>query len=199
MRTLVYSITLILVLGAIVMADKPKELGPEWKKKGEYYQRTVEAIASRRVVNAQGIGYWLPTLKNNFIWGSESDDGRVLSVGTRGIARDGDPPAIGLAITGDGKAVATSPAIYEVEMRKDESGKIVYYRIRLGQVIYVDLDGDGTIDIMENGKAGEYQIIYEGRFVDVEGGRGFLDSTGNRSRDHKIDYIFQGGKWQVKK
>ena len=62
----------------------------------------------------------------------------------------------------------------------------------------MDLNADGVFDGSYDAAANQTWIVLDGRPVEVEGSKTGIDGGGARSRDHKTEYVFAGGKWKVR-
>jgi hypothetical protein len=150
----------------------PKKPDPVWKKDGDRFDGVVEARASRYPCGGV-TNYTLAMLKENWIRATETDDGRCVTV--------------------------NSPRLRAgFEVRLDEKGKPASYSFGMADMGYTDLNADGVIDGMYDGRAKQLRIALDGKFVDVEYYLNGLSSWGANSPGRKTKYVFDGTRWKVK-
>jgi hypothetical protein len=151
-------------------ADAPqRKLGPEWTRVGDQYRRKVE-VNGVRYAAGNVSSYTLP-LENDEVFVSEVDDNRGFKVSHR---------------------------YGQLEVKKDGRGRVAAHTAVLGEMLYFDLNGDGVIDAMYDGKAKRALIFFEGRYVQVEDSKAGFDSGPRWAIGRGTQYIFAGDHWITK-
>ena len=183
---LLSALTLVLGWNAIMATPDPpkKKLGPEWTKDKDdeqLYRRKMEIEVIRRTT-LESTGYTIPLVNHTVnIW--ETDDNRGAEVFM--IPRVGNIPH------------------GELDVRKDVKGKVSEMTVKLRDIIYYDLDGDGMIDAYFDNRRGKSiaKIVFEGRFVEVEDQKSIFGHAPNEKPEvgRTVRYIFEDGTWKIKK
>jgi hypothetical protein len=165
----------VLVIGLAVVAvgacTAQRRFGPEWTKVGDTYERKVEV----KVV------HYAAGNVSNYTLPLEKGEVHVWQV-------DGDR----------GFHVATQHPDGRLEIATDDQGNAAGFMVVLGEMEYIDLNGDGVIDAMREGKARIPRILLEGKFVEVANSKSPFRGLTARAVDGTTEYIFEGGKWKVK-
>lgn len=166
-------------------ADKPAyKFGPEWtlNKEKDIYYKKMEIPVGRRNNGAEWAWYTVEMEKNT-VQIRESDNNAGVTVSA---APKGDLGA----------------QYGELQVYKDDKGKVRETTITLSKNIYFDLDGDGVIDALydKTKSDGVPMVIFEGRFVRVEDSKsGFRTAKGEKPKKwgigRKVQYVFDKGVW----
>jgi hypothetical protein len=185
-------ITLIVSLFAGVVVAQ-KKLGPEWKKLpddpigfGQQFGRTLETECTRNP-DLNYTNYYLTMLEKNEVKAMETDDGRRVTL------------TMGSNLYRRGRDSSKQVEYAEIEVTKDEKGKVSKIRVKIGEMIHWDLNADGVFEGVYDGVAKQLRIVLDGKYVDVESALNGIEGGGARSPDHTIRYEFEGNKWKVKK
>jgi hypothetical protein len=80
----------------------------------------------------------------------------------------------------------------------DGQGKAKRIDVVLGNVTYIDLNGDGVFDAMIGGKWRLPHILLDGRFVEVANSKVPFCNNEAREVHGNTEYVFEDGKWRVK-
>ncbi|HEY8503557.1 MAG TPA: hypothetical protein VIL46_03175, partial [Gemmataceae bacterium] len=156
----------------------PRKFGPEWEKVGDGYRRTVE-VPVTQPAGAGARTYMVPLEHGVSVFVREYD-------GNRGVAFGGEPSE------------------NQVEILKDEKGKVRQASAWIAGSFYVDLDADGMIDALSDNRNGKRvsKIFFEGRLVGVEDSEeGFRFGPDDTPRKwgvgRGVRYVFENGAWRA--
>jgi hypothetical protein len=175
MRTIIVALATI-TLGTAGGALAQRKFGPEWTRvktpHGEMLHRTVEATVSHSP-GGNVSGYRL-SLEKGEVTVHQNDEHTSTSVRLH-----------------DGA---------ELDVKYDPTGKPREHRVILGNAVFFDLDGNGTIDACYQPPPGGGEcrpsIIFEGRFVEVEDNKNAFDGRRKWGVGRKEEYVFEGGTWK---
>lgn len=181
MRT-TWFVCLALVFAGCVAAVGQKNagpkyvLGPEWKDEGWWFRRPIDAKALRASDDALFTTYLLTTLgTKREVTVIESDDGRQLRMRVR--PKEGAPAEVLTVAGAKTKRAAVNPPPpvlnpppLEVgcSVERDEKGRAIKFAIGINDYDYIDLNGDGKIDVIVNSKTRARQIVVGDRLIQVE-------------------------------
>jgi hypothetical protein len=97
----------------------------------------------------------------------------------------------------DNRVIATGSSRYgELEVTKDDSRRVAEYKVRLGEIVYFDLNGDGLLDALA-GKQQPPMILVQNCFIEVNDSKGQFPRT-KRAVETGIEYVFEGDRWRPK-
>jgi hypothetical protein len=154
--------------------------GPEWKKNGSDYVRDVEIKA--KTTAGTGINYTFPLFKGNSIHLFESwEDRHIISAecGKRGLLL--------------------------IENNKDD--KPEWHIVHFGDVSYIDVNGDGLIDLMYDNRiqTNKWFMFFGGEYIRIEDPSRSLNSRpimvskrANSAQSTEV-YTFEGATWRPAK
>ena len=161
--------------GTAGVAIAQRKFGPEWTRiktpYGEMLQRKVEVTVSHSP-GGNVSNYHLP-----------------LEKGQVSVHQDDDDRSIGVRFSSGS----------ELDVRSDAAGRPREHRVILGNSVYFDLDGNGTIDALYEPRGGGDRrpfIVFEGRYVEVEDHKNAFDGRQKWAPGRNEEYIFEGGRWR---
>ena len=167
-----FALAALVALLVAVGAAGQKPLDPAWQSTGDGRLVRKLDVECTRFPAGNTTNYRFETFGKAAITATESDGGKAASVELAGAAA--------------------------LDVKRDEKGRTTLVKVRIAQVLHVDLNADGVFDGSYDAAANQTWIILDGRPVEVEGSKVFLDLGAARSRDHKAEYVFDKGKWKAR-
>jgi YD repeat-containing protein len=174
MRRIIPALAAIAVVTAGA-AVAQRKFGPEWTRvktpHGEMYHRTLVSTVSHWP-GGNVSSYRLP-LESGEVTVNQDDEHRLTSV--------------------------RLPDGSEFEATVDKNGKPTGRRLIMGDAVYFDLDGNGTIDALYEPRGGGDRrpfIVFEGRYVEVEDHKNAFDGRRKWAPGRNVEYVFEGGRWR---
>jgi hypothetical protein len=160
-------------------SDRQREFGPEWTKVDGRYERKVEVTVSHSL-GGNVSGYAIP-LENGRVYVHEIDGGRGFTLGSE------------------------SHGYLTVD--KTAAGKTLAMVVRLGDVHYYDLDADGMVDAIIDGRGGKRKpmVVVDDTWVVVEDSKTLFSVQGGGAVEdvwavgRATRYSFRDGKWTATK
>lgn len=159
---------MLILVAATAFALVP-DLGPEWTRKGPYYQRTAE-VPVMRYVGGDEAAYKIK-LAHDEVSVGEIDDNLGFNLRS---------------------------SVGSLEVTK-KHGSVASIKIVLGKIRYFDLNADGVLDSMSDSRETQPRvfIFLEDRLVRIA--NSLLGGNVERARSFEGDerFEFKSGKWRI--
>ena len=173
MRTIILALSAV-AIGTAGGALAQRKFGPDWKRvktpHGEMLHRTVEATVSHSP-GGNVSGYRLP-----------------LEKGEVGVHQNDEHTSTSVRL----------PDGAELNVKFDQAGKPREHRVIMGDAVYFDLDGNGTIDALYEARKTDRRpfIVLDDRYVPVEDNKNAFDGRRKWGIGRNEEYLFEAGKWK---